>query len=86
MYRTKTENFLNLQSLMKHDFCLKHVLRHFKDKTRLKCFDETGPWFFSFLITGAIQINVCPTGITYNQKSVLDKSRVTKKIYNEMYE
>ena len=31
-YRTKSENFLNLQSLMKHDFCLKNVLRHFKDK------------------------------------------------------
>ena len=31
-YRTKSKNFLNLQSMMKHDFCLKHVLRHFKDK------------------------------------------------------
>ena len=31
MYRTKSENFLHLQSLMKLEFCLKHVLRHFKD-------------------------------------------------------
>ena len=44
----KSENFLNLKRLIKHDFCLKQVLRHFKDKTRLKCFDKTGPLLMLF--------------------------------------
>ena len=50
MYTTKSENFLNLQSLMKHDFCLKHVLRHFKVKICLKYLDDTGPCFVVYIL------------------------------------